>query len=153
MPIAPPTWYHRRISRLHSELPANKHYPRMDYDSLKDHQTSLGTGAVIVMDQTTDMISAIARFAKFYKHESCGQCTPCREGTTWMMNMMDRMVEGRAQEREIDMLLELTYVSSIVLRLAQASDLPKQLTFPTVNKLKVTPSALLVTLPPGQSKV
>ncbi|OCF57115.1 NADH dehydrogenase [ubiquinone] flavoprotein 1, mitochondrial [Kwoniella mangroviensis CBS 10435] len=80
----------------------------MDYDSLKDAQTSLGTGAVIVMDQTTDMISAIARFSKFYKHESCGQCTPCREGTTWMMNMMDRMVEGRAQEREIDMLLELT---------------------------------------------
>ena len=81
---------------------------RMDYDSLKDCQTSLGTGAVIVMDQSTDMINAIARFAKFYKHESCGQCTPCREGTTWMMNMMDRMVEGRAQEREIDMLLELT---------------------------------------------
>ena len=81
---------------------------RMDYDSLKDHQTSHGTGAVIVMDKSTDMISAIARFAKFYKHESCGQCTPCREGTTWMMNMMDRMVEGRAQEREIDMLLELT---------------------------------------------
>ena len=80
----------------------------MDYDSLKDCQTSLGTGAVIVMDQSTDMINAIARFAKFYKHESCGQCTPCREGTTWMMNMMDRMVEGRAQEREIDMLLELT---------------------------------------------
>jgi hypothetical protein len=84
----------------------------MDYDSLKDHGTSLGTGAVIVMDKSTDMINAIARFAKFYKHESCGQCTPCREGTTWMMNMMDRMVEGRAQEREIDMLLELTYVFS-----------------------------------------
>jgi NADH dehydrogenase (ubiquinone) flavoprotein 1 len=80
----------------------------MDYDSLKDNGTSLGTGAIIVMDQSTDMVSAIARFAKFYKHESCGQCTPCREGTTWMMNMMDRMVEGRAQEREIDMLLELT---------------------------------------------
>lgn len=80
----------------------------MDYDSLKDNGTSLGTGAVIVMDSTTDMIRAIARFSKFYKHESCGQCTPCREGTTWMMNMMNRMVEGRAQEREIDMLLELT---------------------------------------------
>jgi len=83
----------------------------MDYDSLKDNGTSLGTGAIIVMDQSTDMVNAIARFAKFYKHESCGQCTPCREGTTWMMNMMDRMVEGRAQEREIDMLLELTYVA------------------------------------------
>ncbi|KAG2081777.1 NADH-binding subunit of NADH:ubiquinone oxidoreductase [Suillus cothurnatus] len=71
----------------------------MDYDSLKDAQSGLGTGAVIVMDKSTDI---------FYKHESCGQCTPCREGTTWMMNMMNRMVEGRAHRREIDMLLELT---------------------------------------------
>ena len=82
----------------------------MDYDSLKDAQTGLGTGAVIVMDKSTDIVSAIARFSQFYKHESCGQCTPCREGTTWMMNMMNRMVEGRAHQREIDMLLELTCV-------------------------------------------
>ncbi|TFK22006.1 NADH-ubiquinone oxidoreductase 51 kDa subunit [Coprinopsis marcescibilis] len=80
----------------------------MDYDSLKDAQTGLGTGAVIVLDKSTDVVKAIARFADFYKHESCGQCTPCREGTTWMKNMMDRMVEGRAHQREIDMLLELT---------------------------------------------
>ncbi|KAG1801958.1 NADH-binding subunit of NADH:ubiquinone oxidoreductase [Suillus variegatus] len=80
----------------------------MDYDSLKDAQSGLGTGAVIVMDKSTDIVSAIARFSSFYKHESCGQCTPCREGTTWMMNMMNRMVEGRAHRREIDMLLELT---------------------------------------------
>ncbi|KAJ9125378.1 NADH-ubiquinone oxidoreductase 51 kDa subunit, mitochondrial precursor [Naganishia vaughanmartiniae] len=80
----------------------------MDYDSLKDHGTSLGTGAIIVMDQSVDMIRAIARFSDFYKHESCGQCTPCREGTTWVTNMMKRMQEGRAQEREIDMLQELT---------------------------------------------
>ncbi|OBZ71539.1 NADH-ubiquinone oxidoreductase subunit, mitochondrial [Grifola frondosa] len=80
----------------------------MDYDSLKDAQSGLGTGAVIVMDKSTDIVSAIARFAHFYKHESCGQCTPCREGTTWMMNMMDRFVEGRGHQREIDMLLELT---------------------------------------------
>jgi NADH dehydrogenase (ubiquinone) flavoprotein 1 len=97
----------------------------MDFDSLKDAQSGLGTGAVIVMDKSTDVIAGIARFAhvrilivhkddakqflqQFYKHESCGQCTPCREGTTWMMNMMDRMVEGRGHTREIDMLLELT---------------------------------------------
>ncbi|KIL58483.1 hypothetical protein M378DRAFT_27540 [Amanita muscaria Koide BX008] len=80
----------------------------MDFDSLKDAQSGLGTGAVIVMDKSTDMVAAIARFSHFYKHESCGQCTPCREGTTWMMKMMDRMVEGRAHRREIDMLLELT---------------------------------------------
>lgn len=64
----------------------------MDYDSLKDFGSGLGTGAVIVMDKSTDMIQAISRFAKFYKHESCGQCTPCREGTTWMSNMMSRWV-------------------------------------------------------------
>ena len=86
----------------------------MDYDSLKDAQTGLGTGAVIVMDKSTDIVSAIARFSQFYKHESCGQCTPCREGTTWMMNMMNRFVEGRGQLREIDMLLELTYVSFLL---------------------------------------
>ncbi|KAI3618760.1 nadh-ubiquinone oxidoreductase 51 kda subunit [Moniliophthora roreri] len=80
----------------------------MDYDSLKDAQSGLGTGAVIVMNKSTDIVKAIARFSSFYKHESCGQCTPCREGTTWMMNMMNRFVEGRGHVREIDMLLELT---------------------------------------------
>lgn len=83
-------------------------FSSMDYDSLKDAQTGLGTGAVIVMDKSTDIVAAIARFSQFYKHESCGQCTPCREGTTWMMNMMNRLVEGRGHVREIDMLLELT---------------------------------------------
>lgn len=80
----------------------------MDYDSLKDAQSGLGTGAVIVMDKSTDIVSAIARLSSFYKHESCGQCTPCREGTTWMNNMMQRLAVGRAHEREIDMLLEIT---------------------------------------------
>lgn len=80
----------------------------MDYDSLKDLGSGLGTGAVIVLNQQADVVAGIARFAKFYKHESCGQCTPCREGTTWMANMMSRFVEGRGSEREIDMLLELT---------------------------------------------
>ncbi len=80
----------------------------MDFDSLRDLSSGLGTGAVIVMNQQTDIIRAIARFAKFYKHESCGQCTPCREGTTWLEKMMDRLVVGRANEREIEMLWELT---------------------------------------------
>ncbi|KAI8450412.1 hypothetical protein BY996DRAFT_8549613 [Phakopsora pachyrhizi] len=70
----------------------------MDFDSLKDLSSGLGTGAVIVMN----------KFAKFYKHESCGQCTPCREGTAWMEKIMDRLVVGRAHKREIDMLWELT---------------------------------------------
>ena len=60
------------------------------------------------MDKSTDIIKAIWRLSAFYKHESCGQCTPCREGTGWMMRVMARMVEGRAQKREIDMLFEVT---------------------------------------------
>lgn len=80
----------------------------MDFDSLKDAQSSLGTGAVIVMDKSTDVVGAIARFAKFYKHESCGQCTPCREGTTWLANMMERFTQGRGNMREIDVIQELT---------------------------------------------
>jgi NADH-quinone oxidoreductase subunit F len=80
----------------------------MDFDGLKEAGSSLGTAAVIVMDKSTDIIRAIWRLSAFYKHESCGQCTPCREGTGWMMRVMERMVEGRAQKREIDMLFEVT---------------------------------------------
>ena len=80
----------------------------MDFDWLKDHQSGLGTAAVIVMDQSTDVIKAIWRLSKFYKHESCGQCTPCREGTGWMMRIMERLVKGQASEEEIDMLLEIS---------------------------------------------
>ncbi len=80
----------------------------MDFDSLRDVKSGLGTAAVIVMDKSTDVIRAIARLSKFYKHESCGQCTPCREGTGWMMRVMYRMVEGRAESAEIDMLEQVT---------------------------------------------
>ncbi|MFQ5535473.1 MAG: NADH-quinone oxidoreductase subunit NuoF [Sphingomonadales bacterium] len=81
---------------------------RMDFDSLREVQSGLGTAAVIVMDKSTDLVRAIARLAKFYKHESCGQCTPCREGTGWMWRIMERLVEGRAEVSEIDMLLDVT---------------------------------------------
>jgi NADH-quinone oxidoreductase subunit F len=80
----------------------------MDFDSLRDVQSGLGTAAVIVMDKSTDLIQAIARLAHFYKHESCGQCTPCREGTGWMMRVMNRMVQGRAEVEEIDLLYQVT---------------------------------------------
>ncbi len=80
----------------------------MDFDSLRDVKSGLGTAGVIVMDRSTDVVRAIARLAKFYKHESCGQCTPCREGTGWMMRVMNRMVEGRAEVEEIDMLEQVT---------------------------------------------
>jgi NADH-quinone oxidoreductase subunit F len=80
----------------------------MDFDSLKDARSGLGSGAVIVMDKSADVIKAIWRLAKFFKHESCGQCTPCREGTGWMMRMMERLVEGRAEISEIDLLETVT---------------------------------------------
>lgn len=80
----------------------------MDYDSLRELRSGLGTGAVIVMDKSTDIIRAIARLSRFYMHESCGQCTPCREGTGWLWRVMARMSEGKAGLDEIDMLDAVT---------------------------------------------
>ena len=90
-------------------LPASVCYDNlyMDFDTLQALKSGLGTAAVIVMDKSTDIVRAIARISYFYKHESCGQCTPCREGTGWMWRVLTRMAEGRAQKREIDMLLEV----------------------------------------------
>lgn len=81
----------------------------MDFDSLKEVKSGLGTAAVIVMDKSTDIIEAIERLSHFYKHESCGQCTPCREGAGWMWRVMRRMVKGDADIKEIDDLLNVTY--------------------------------------------
>lgn len=80
----------------------------MDFDALRAVGSGLGTGGIIVMDQSTDIIYAIARLSKFYMHESCGQCTPCREGTGWMWRVMMRLVKGNARIEEIDELLEVT---------------------------------------------
>jgi NADH-quinone oxidoreductase subunit F len=80
----------------------------MDFDSLRDAQTGLGTAAVIVMDKSTDIVRAISRLSHFYMHESCGQCTPCREGTGWMWRVLERMADGRAELEEIDSLLDVS---------------------------------------------
>ena len=80
----------------------------MDFDALKDAGTGLGTAGVIVMDKSTDIVKAISRLSYFYKHESCGQCTPCREGTGWMWRMMERLVRGEAEIHEIDTLEQVT---------------------------------------------
>ncbi|AXK80164.1 NADH-quinone oxidoreductase subunit NuoF [Pseudolabrys taiwanensis] len=80
----------------------------MDFDGTRAAKSSLGTAGVLVMDKSTDVVRAIARISYFFKHESCGQCTPCREGTGWMWRVLSRMAEGRAQKREIDMLLDVT---------------------------------------------
>jgi NADH-quinone oxidoreductase subunit F len=80
----------------------------MDFDDLKRLGSGLGTAAVIVMDKSTDIVRAISRLSYFYKHESCGQCTPCREGTGWMWRMMERLRTGDAELEEIDMLQQVT---------------------------------------------
>lgn len=80
----------------------------MDFDSLKEVKSGLGTAAVIVMDKSTDIVRAIARLSKFYMHESCGQCTPCREGSGWLWRVMERLVVGDARKEEIDMLEQVS---------------------------------------------
>ncbi|MXO67678.1 NADH-quinone oxidoreductase subunit NuoF [Pelagerythrobacter marinus] len=80
----------------------------MDFDGLKELGSGLGTAGVIVMDKSTDVVRAISRISYFYKHESCGQCTPCREGTGWMWRVMERLRTGDAAIEEIDMLHQVT---------------------------------------------
>ena len=79
----------------------------MDFDSLKAVNSGLGTAGVIVMDKTTDLISAITRLSRFYNHESCGQCTPCREGTGWILKMMNKLSRGDANIGDIDKLSDI----------------------------------------------
>ena len=76
----------------------------MDFDSLSKLRSGLGTAAVIVMDKSTDIVRAIARLSYFYKHESCGQCTPCREGTGWMWRVIERIAHGQGRKEDIDLL-------------------------------------------------
>ena len=73
----------------------------MDYDSVKKAGSSVGTGAVIVMDETTCMVRALERLARFYYSESCGQCTPCREGTGWLDRMLKRIIAGQGRSDDL----------------------------------------------------
>ena len=81
---------------------------KMDFDNLLKVQSGLGTAAVIVMNKSTDIIESITRLSNFYKHESCGQCTPCREGTGWMYRIMKKMIDGSVQLEDIDKLDDVT---------------------------------------------
>ncbi|MDR3495534.1 MAG: NADH-quinone oxidoreductase subunit NuoF [Ancalomicrobiaceae bacterium] len=81
---------------------------QMDFDGMRGAGSSFGTGGLIVMDKSTDIIKAIARISYFFRHESCGQCTPCREGTGWMWRTMERLVKGEAEPAEIDVLFQVT---------------------------------------------
>ncbi len=80
----------------------------MDFDALKEAGSNFGAAAVIVMDKSTDIVRAAARLAKFYMHESCGQCTPCREGTGWMFRVIDRLARGDGTSRDIDLLMDVS---------------------------------------------
>ncbi len=81
---------------------------QMDFDGMRGIGTSFGTGGLLVMDKSTDIVKAIARISYFFRHESCGQCTPCREGTGWMWRVMERMAKGNADRKEIDMLFDVS---------------------------------------------
>ncbi len=78
---------------------------KMDAESLKEAGSSIGTGGVIVMDEDTDLVNVLARISKFYYHESCGQCTPCREGTSWLVRILNRIAEGNGSSHDLDMLV------------------------------------------------
>jgi NADH-quinone oxidoreductase subunit F len=79
----------------------------MDYDSLKKAGSSIGTGAMIVMDETTCMVSALERLSRFYMSESCGQCTPCREGTGWLDRVLQRILAGQGRPEDLNMLVDV----------------------------------------------
>ena len=79
----------------------------MDYDSIQSVGSGLGSGAIIIMDDSTCMVNALLRIAVFYDHESCGQCTPCREGTGWMRRILQRIVDGKAELSDLDQLINV----------------------------------------------
>jgi NADH-quinone oxidoreductase subunit F len=79
----------------------------MDYDSLRAVGSSVGSAAVIVMDETTCMVRALERISRFYKSESCGQCTPCREGTGWLNRVLRRIVDGEGRMQDLDLLVDV----------------------------------------------
>ena len=85
-----------------------REFSKTYFDSLIKVNSGLGTAAVIVMNKSTDIVEAITRLSYFYKHESCGQCTPCREGAGWMFRMMKKMIVGDLEINDIDKLLEVT---------------------------------------------
>ena len=81
---------------------------KMDFDACVENKTGLGTAGIVVINKDQDIIKCMARIARFYKHESCGQCTPCREGSGWMWRMLERMAKGEATRDEVDMLMDVT---------------------------------------------
>src|SRR3989338_5412946 len=79
----------------------------LDYESLQSKGSLLGSGGVIVIDETCSMVEALANLAHFYSHESCGQCSPCREGTGWSHQILERIVSGNGRLEDLDLLLDI----------------------------------------------
>ncbi|ETO91146.1 MAG: NADH oxidoreductase (quinone), F subunit [Candidatus Xenolissoclinum pacificiensis L6] len=98
----------------------------MDFDSLKRVGSSLGTGGIIVMNKSTNIVKAIEKISYFYMHESCGQCTPCREGTGWLWRILHRISEKQYTSRDVEMLLEITdkILGNTICALGDAASLP-----------------------------
>ena len=81
---------------------------KMDFDSCVENKTGLGTAGIVVINNDQDIIKCMARIARFYKHESCGQCTPCREGTSWSQRILERIKNGQGRLQDLDLLLEIS---------------------------------------------
>jgi NADH-quinone oxidoreductase subunit F len=104
----------RQGSKLKAVIPGGSSVPvlpgdimlktNMDYDSIQKAGSLLGSGAVVIMDETTDMVEMLRRISRFYYSESCGQCTPCREGTGWLYRMLTRIVKGQGRKEDLDKL-------------------------------------------------
>ena len=101
---------------------------RMDFDSLGKAGSMLGSAAVIVMDDSTSIVRALGNLMHFYSHESCGQCTPCREGTHWLHLIMERVIDGRGEPGDLDKMLDITgnMVGNTICVLADAAAFPVQ---------------------------
>jgi NADH-quinone oxidoreductase subunit F len=99
---------------------------KMDFDSVAAIGSLLGSGGVVVMNEDTCMVKALLRISKFYAHESCGQCTPCREGTTWLKKTLQRVYDGQARQEELDHLLDIAFnmMGTTICALSDAAAMP-----------------------------
>ena len=110
-------WCHWWLGNLKAVIPGGSSMPllpkhicdtiKMDFDECVDNKTGLGTAGIVVINNDQDIIKCIARIARFYKHESCGQCTPCREGTGWLYRILDRITNGQGKESDLALLVDV----------------------------------------------
>jgi NADH:ubiquinone oxidoreductase subunit F (NADH-binding) len=107
-------------------MPETQLDTQIDFDSMRDVGATLGSGAVFVIDETRDIVDVVARIAKFFEHESCGKCAPCREGTMRMLNTMNAIIDGKGSQKDLDLLNKLGRVMSVscLCGLGQAAPAP-----------------------------